>query len=37
MNNDTNTPAIDEKRYTRQADIVPADRMANLTVTIVGV
>jgi len=32
-----NTPKIDEKRYTRQADIVPAERMANLTVTVVGV
>jgi molybdopterin-synthase adenylyltransferase len=37
MNNDTNAPGIDAKRYTRQADIVPAERMANLTVTVVGV
>jgi sulfur carrier protein ThiS adenylyltransferase len=37
MNNDTNTSGIDAKRYTRQADIVPAERMANLTVTVVGV
>ena len=37
MNNDTNTPEIDVKRYTRQADIVPADRMADLTATVVGV
>jgi len=33
----TDTPEIDAKRYTRQADIVPAERMANLTVTVVGV
>ena len=37
MNTGANTPEIDAKRYTRQADIVPADRMADLTVTIVGV
>ena len=37
MTTDTNTPKIDAKRYTRQADIVPAERMANLTVTVVGV
>ena len=37
MNNDTDTSAIDERRYTRQADIVPTERMANLTVTVVGV
>jgi len=33
----TDTSQIDAKRYTRQADIVPADRMANLAVTVVGV
>ena len=33
----TDTPEIGAKRYTRQADIVPTDRMANLTVTVVGV
>ncbi|MBT3201677.1 MAG: ThiF family adenylyltransferase [Phycisphaerales bacterium] len=37
MNNDSNAPEINAKRYTRQADIIPADRMANLTVTVVGV
>jgi len=32
------TPSeIDAKRYTRQADIVPAERMSDLTVTVVGV
>jgi len=33
----TDTPEIDAKRYTRQADIVPAECMANLTVTVGGV
>jgi len=37
MSTDTNTPEIGIERYTRQADIVPAERMANLTVTVVGV
>ncbi len=31
------TPEIGIERYTRQADIVPAERMAGLTVTVVGV
>jgi molybdopterin-synthase adenylyltransferase len=33
----TDTSQIGVKRYTRQADIVPADRMENLAVTVVGV
>jgi molybdopterin-synthase adenylyltransferase len=33
----TNNPEIDAKRYTRQADIVPTERMADLTATVVGV
>ena len=37
MTTDTNTSEIGIERYTRQADIVPAERMANLTVTVVGV
>ena len=37
MTTDANTPEIGAKRYTRQADIVPTERMANLTVTVVGV
>ena len=37
MSTDTNTSAIGIERYTRQADIVPAGRMANLTVSVVGV
>ncbi len=31
------TSEMNERRYTRQADIVPAERMADLTVTVVGV